>query len=114
VLFDIDGTLVDTTYLHTVCWWQALRQLDHDVTMAKIHRAIGMGSDRILDELLGEDRDRQGDADLHTAKKTLYSTFWDRLRPLPGARDLPQPVRRTPKAASRHQTSFRRHLINPA
>jgi HAD superfamily hydrolase (TIGR01509 family) len=88
VLFDIDGTLVDTTYLHTVCWWQALRQLDHDVTMAEIHRAIGMGSDRILDELLGEDRDRQGDADLHTAKKTLYSTFWDRLRPLPGARDL--------------------------
>jgi HAD superfamily hydrolase (TIGR01509 family) len=88
VLFDVDGTLVDTTYLHTICWWQALRQLDHDVPMARIHRAIGMGSDRILDELIGEERDRDGDPALHQSKKTLYSTYWDRLRPLPGARAL--------------------------
>jgi HAD superfamily hydrolase (TIGR01509 family) len=88
VLFDVDGTLVDTTYLHTVCWWQALRQLDYDVPMARIHRAIGMGSDRILDELIGGERDRDGDPALHQSKKTLYSTYWDRLRPLPGARAL--------------------------
>lgn len=25
VLFDVDGTLVDTTYIHTVTWWQAIR-----------------------------------------------------------------------------------------
>lgn len=97
ILFDVDGTLVDTSYLHTVCWWQALRQLDFDVPMAHIHRAIGMGSDRILDHLLegvsepGRGR-RQLDDDerlaLHTAKKMLYSTYWDRLRPLPGAPDL--------------------------
>jgi HAD superfamily hydrolase (TIGR01509 family) len=88
VLFDVDGTLVDSTYIHTVCWWQALRQLGHDVPMATIHRAIGMGSDRILDQLLGPDRQREDDDDLHTAKKTLYSTYWDRLRPLPGATQL--------------------------
>lgn len=90
ILFDVDGTLADTTYLHTACWWGALRQLDFDVPMAHIHRAIGMGSDRILGQLLGAD-EKLDDEEQHallTAKKTLYSTYWDRLRPLPGAAEL--------------------------
>jgi HAD superfamily hydrolase (TIGR01509 family) len=88
VLFDVDGTLVDTTYLHAVTWWEALRQGDHDVPMSTIHHAIGMGSDKILDALLGEDHDHDEDAKLTDAHAALYSTYWDRLRPLPGAADL--------------------------
>ena len=88
VLFDVDGTLVDSTYLHAVCWWRALRQHDHDVPMARIHRAIGMGSDKILDELLSSDRDRDKDDDLRTGHAALYAQFWDSLRPQPGAADL--------------------------
>ena len=88
VLFDVDGTLVDTTYLHAVCWWRALRQHDHDVPMARIHRAIGMGSDKILDALLGDDRDKSGDDDLRTGHSALYAQFWDSLRPQPGAVEL--------------------------
>jgi beta-phosphoglucomutase-like phosphatase (HAD superfamily) len=45
VLFDVDGTLVDTNYLHVVTWWQAFAQDGHHLPMADIHRAIGMGSD---------------------------------------------------------------------
>jgi HAD superfamily hydrolase (TIGR01509 family) len=88
ILFDVDGTLVDTTYLHAVCWWQALRQENHDVPMAVVHRAIGMGSDRILDHLLGSQHDHAGDDALRAAHRTLFGTFWDRLRPTPGARQL--------------------------
>jgi HAD superfamily hydrolase (TIGR01509 family) len=88
VLFDVDGTLVDTTYLHTVAWWEALRQHDRDVPMAKIHHGIGMGSDKILDHLLGGDRDRDLDKRLSTAHDILYGAWWERLRPLPGAADL--------------------------
>lgn len=88
VLFDVDGTLVDTTYLHAVCWWRALRQYDHDVPMARIHRAIGMGSDKILDALLGDDRDKSDDDDLRTGHSALYAQYWDSLRPQPGAVDL--------------------------
>lgn len=87
-MFDVDGTLVDTTYLHTVAWWSALRQYEHDVPMARIHRAIGMGSDRILDHLLGEDRDADQDEELAAAHAALYGVDWERLRPLPGAVDL--------------------------
>ncbi|GAB1693531.1 HAD family hydrolase [Krasilnikovia sp. M28-CT-15] len=88
MLFDVDGTLVDTTYLHTVAWWEALRLEDRDVPMAEIHRAIGMGSDKILDHLLGEDHDTTHDDRMTAAHDTLYATWWERLRPLPGAADL--------------------------
>ena len=53
VLFDVDGTLVDTNYLHTLAWWRALRDNGEQVHMSSIHRVIGMGSDRLVEELLG-------------------------------------------------------------
>jgi HAD superfamily hydrolase (TIGR01509 family) len=88
VLFDVDGTLVDTTYLHTVSWWEALRQADHRVPMALIHRSIGMGSDKLLDHLLGPERDRNADGRLRDAHDSLFAEYWERLSPLPRAADL--------------------------
>ena len=88
VLFDVDGTLVDTNYLHTVAWWEAFTQAGHDVPMASIHRVIGMGSGRLLDSLLPGDRDTGADSDIKTAHSALYSVYWSRLRPLPGAAKL--------------------------
>jgi HAD superfamily hydrolase (TIGR01509 family) len=88
VLFDVDGTLVDTSYLHAVCWWEAFAQAGHEVPMALIHRAIGMDSGLLLDKLLPASRDTSADADLSTAHGALYSVYWSRLRPLPGAADL--------------------------
>ena len=88
VLFDVDGTLVDTPYLHVIAWWQALRQYEHDVPMARIHRAIGMGSDRIIDHLLGHERDHGDDDAMRAAHASLYAVYWTRLRPTPGAREL--------------------------
>jgi len=55
-LFDVDGTLADTNYLHAVTWWEAFDQAGHVVPMAEIHRAIGMGSSLLLDKLLPADR----------------------------------------------------------
>ena len=87
-LFDVDGTLVDSNYLHAVTWWQAFGQAGYGVSMANIHRAIGMGSDQMLGKLLPSDRDTDADADLRAAHSALYATYWSRLRPLPGAADL--------------------------
>lgn len=87
VLFDVDGTLVDTTFLHAVCWAEAMRQHGYVVPMASVHHAIGMSADRLLDECLGEDRDSDDNA-ISAARMTLYQQHWGRLRPLPGAADL--------------------------
>jgi HAD superfamily hydrolase (TIGR01509 family) len=88
VLFDVDGTLVDTSYLHAVSWWEAFAQAGHEVPMARIHRAIGMGSDQLLDALLPAGRDTGADDGISAAHGALYSVYWSRLRPLPGAADL--------------------------
>lgn len=88
VLFDVDGTLVDSTYPHTLAWWQAFRQAGHDVPMASIHRSVGMGGDKILAKLLPADRDTGEDSTIMTSHAAVFSTFWPALRPLEGAREL--------------------------
>ena len=87
-LFDVDGTLVDTNYLHAVTWWEAFAQAGFQVQMAQIHRAIGMGTDQMLDKLLPAGRDKDADPGLLAAHSALYSVYWSRLQPLPGAADL--------------------------
>jgi HAD superfamily hydrolase (TIGR01509 family) len=56
VLFDVDGTLLDTNYLQVLAWWQAFRDTGHhDVSMADCHRAIGIASEQLVTHLLGDD-----------------------------------------------------------
>jgi HAD superfamily hydrolase (TIGR01509 family) len=87
VLFDIDGTLVDSNFLHVHAWTLAFAEVGHPVDAWRIHRRIGMGSGRLLDELLGDDADRLADGvkERHTAH---YAELADQLRPFAGARDL--------------------------
>jgi HAD superfamily hydrolase (TIGR01509 family) len=87
-LFDVDGTLVDTNYLHTVAWWEAFLQAGYEVPMARIHRAIGMGSDQLLDVLLPGDRNRDADDGVRAAHAAIYGTYWPRVTALAGAADL--------------------------
>jgi HAD superfamily hydrolase (TIGR01509 family) len=88
VLFDVDGTLVDSTYIHAVCWWQALRAAGYDPPMARIHRAVGMGAERLVPQVLGSSPSDDEISELAAAHDAIYSTYWAQLRPLVGARDL--------------------------
>lgn len=55
VLFDVDGTLVDSNYLHALSWSRAFRDAGEWAPMNAIHRLVGMGSDQLITELLGHD-----------------------------------------------------------
>jgi HAD superfamily hydrolase (TIGR01509 family) len=94
-LFDVDGTLVDSNYLHVVTWWEAFAQGGHEVPMPAIHRAIGMGSDQLLDALLPATRDREADPGIRAAHGALYATYWSRLRPLARAPELLRACRKS-------------------
>lgn len=88
VLFDVDGTLIDSSYIHTMSWWGAFRQYGHDVPMAAIHQLVGMGGARLVDNLLPSGRDRDEDEDIMASHGALYASHWPALRALDGARDL--------------------------
>jgi phosphoglycolate phosphatase-like HAD superfamily hydrolase len=61
-LFDIDGSLVDSNFLHVDAWSRAFAEAGRPVDAWRIHRAIGMGSDQLIVRLLGEaDADRLGE-----------------------------------------------------
>jgi HAD superfamily hydrolase (TIGR01509 family) len=94
VLFDVDGTLVDSSYLHTLCWWQALRQYQRDVPMAAIHRAIGMGSGELTRHLVPGIAESEI-AELSASHDAHYAGYWAGLRTLPGARELVRHCHRT-------------------
>ena len=87
-LIDIDGTLVDSTYLHASAWSSAIRACGFDVPTSRAHRLIGMRGERLLEELLGEhDAARVGEQaiDEHARR---FAAVRDRVAPLPHARDL--------------------------
>ena len=86
VLLDLDGTLVDSVFLHVTTWHQALRGAGRLVPMWKIHEGIGMGGDRLVPWLLGEHVDDM--EDLKEAHKKLFLAAAEELVPTPGAKAL--------------------------
>lgn len=88
VLFDIDGTLLDSTYHHAVAWHRAFARHDVALPMWRIHRAIGMGGDRLVAHVADEaTEDRLGDL-LRESWREEYLALRQEARPLPGAREL--------------------------
>ena len=91
LLFDLDGTLVDSVYQHVLAWRDALHEESLDLSVWRIHRRIGMSGGLFLKALERElgmgltegqaERLRQSHA------KALLKRL-DQIRPLPGAREL--------------------------
>jgi HAD superfamily hydrolase (TIGR01509 family) len=85
IIFDVDGTLVDTNYLHTEAFARALRAVGQPHPRARIHRQIGKGSDQLLPELVRGEAEQQRVAELHGQ---FFRELRDTAFPLPGAREL--------------------------
>ena len=90
-LFDLDGTLVDSVYQHVLAWKDSLDAEGIELSVWRIHRRIGMSGGLFTNQLLREtklvfdealvNRLRQGHAE-------AYKGYRDRIKPLPGAREL--------------------------
>jgi HAD superfamily hydrolase (TIGR01509 family) len=87
VLFDVDGTLVDSNYLHVHAWQRAFAELDMPVEAWRIHRLIGMDGSELVASLSNgaDDAVQRRLKDLHSG---FYQETTGLLRPLPGAREL--------------------------
>jgi HAD superfamily hydrolase (TIGR01509 family) len=90
-LFDLDGTLVDSVYQHVLAWREALEAVGIALAVWRIHRRIGMSGGLFVNALLretGRDVNAAEAARLLRLHAEAYARLSDRVRPLPGAREL--------------------------
>ena len=91
ILFDLDGTLVDSVYQHVLAWREALEGAGIELAVWRIHRKIGMSGGLFAQALV---RETGGDLNpalieqLQRMHIDAYRRFAGRVRPLPGAREL--------------------------
>ncbi len=91
LVFDLDGTLIDSVYQHVMAWNSALRKANIDLSVWRIHRRIGMSGGLFVRALARELGHAISDELVETLQRDhaeAYIETADTVRPLPGAREL--------------------------
>lgn len=94
VIFDIDGTLLDSVDLHAQAWVEAFAHFGIETEHAKVRSQIGKGGDQLLPMFVARDRlKREGEA-MEAYRSDLFKRdFLDKVRPFPGVRPLFERIR---------------------
>jgi HAD superfamily hydrolase (TIGR01509 family) len=94
VLFDLDGTLVNSNEFHVEAWRRVFNDAGHDIPVETIRGQIGKGGDNLVPTLLPQ-LDTDARQSLATAQGDLYKRdYLDRVQPFPCARELVERVHR--------------------
>jgi HAD superfamily hydrolase (TIGR01509 family) len=93
-VLDVDGTLVDTNYHHAFAWFRAFRKHEIVLPIWWLHRHVGMGGDKYVAAVAGDDvEERLGDA-LRDDWERLFDDLIDEVEPVRGARELIEELKR--------------------
>ena len=93
LLFDVDGTLIDSNGAHAQAWAQALREHGVAVDADRVRPLIGMGGDKLLPAIAHVGEDSAVGRAISQRKKELFGKLLPGLEPTPGARPLLQYLR---------------------
>ncbi|MFD4674296.1 HAD family hydrolase [Lentzea sp. NPDC058450] len=88
LVLDVDGTLVDTNYHHTVAWLRAFSDAGVTVPGWQVHRAIGMGGDKLVAAVAGDGVEQDHGDDLRAAWERHFDAMLPEIQPLEGAHRL--------------------------
>jgi len=94
VIFDVDGTLVDSNDLHVEAWREALRCYGKEVTFEDVHGQMGKGGDQLMPVFCTDDELERFGEELEQRRVELFtSDYLPRVRPFPRVRELFERVR---------------------
>src|ERR671913_405665 len=85
VVLDVDGTLMDTNYLHTEAWARAFDEVGHRVPRVRLHKEVGKGAGLLIREFVEDEETVEKIQNLHSefyGEQQVYG------HPLPGAKEL--------------------------
>ena len=85
VVLDVDGTLMDTNYLHTEAWARAFEEVGHRVPRVRLHKEVGKGAGLLIREFVEDEETIEKIQDLHSE---FYEELQEYGHPLPGAKEL--------------------------
>jgi HAD superfamily hydrolase (TIGR01509 family) len=85
VVLDVDGTLMDTNYLHVEAWARAFEEVEHRVARVELHKQVGKGSDLLISEFIEDEGTAEKIDELHSE---FYGELQEYGHPLPGAKEL--------------------------
>lgn len=88
VVLDLDGTLVDSVYVHVLAWQAAFRDVGLEVPGHRLHRLIGMGGDRLVAAAAGDQVERAFGDELRSRHPAHLDELFGRIRPTDGATEL--------------------------
>lgn len=89
VIFDVDGTLVDSNDLHVKAWQEAFRGCGKEVAYEKLHEQMGKGGDQLMPVFCSkEELDRFGKELEQSRTQWFTSEYLPRVRPFPKVREL--------------------------
>lgn len=88
VLFDVDGTLIDSNAAHAQAWTQSLREHGVAAGVDEVRRLIGMGGDKLLPAIAHVSEDSDLGQAIARRKKEIFATLLPGLQPTRGARAL--------------------------
>jgi HAD superfamily hydrolase (TIGR01549 family) len=89
VIFDVDGTLVDSNDAHARAWVEALAEFGYDAQLDHARRLIGMGGDKILPELAGIKKESPEGARISEFRAELFKNrYRPHLKRFPGSKEL--------------------------
>ncbi|HSJ76505.1 MAG TPA: HAD hydrolase-like protein, partial [Gemmatimonadales bacterium] len=72
MIFDVDGTLVDTNAAHVEAWCRAFRRLGFQVPTERIVPEIGKGGDKLVPSILGAEAEERLGEELRKAQKEQF------------------------------------------
>ena len=89
VIFDIDGTLIDSVDLHAKAWQEALRHFGHDLPYERVRHQIGKGGDQLMPALLPQDMVERRGKEIERYRSDLFKReYLSQVRAFSGVRDL--------------------------
>jgi HAD superfamily hydrolase (TIGR01549 family) len=109
-VLDVDGTLVDTNYHHALAWHRAFREHGVVLPVWRLHRHVGMGGDKFVAAVAGDDvEERIGDA-VRDAWERLFDEQLGDVEPLAGARELVVDLKERGHRVVLASSAIERHL----